>query len=51
MVEPLVSDLGWMQHHGVAHIANPILNDTELDKSGVALTMVARAAGHRSRYL
>ncbi|MFS7913794.1 hypothetical protein Hanom_Chr02g00145881 [Helianthus anomalus] len=46
-VEPLVSDLGWMQHQG---IANSILNATKLDKAVVVLTMVARAAG-RSGYV
>ncbi|KAJ0684355.1 hypothetical protein HanLR1_Chr11g0390311 [Helianthus annuus] len=45
-VEPLITDFGWLQHYGLAHIANSILNATELDRAVVALTMVARAAGH-----
>ncbi|MFS7968851.1 hypothetical protein Hanom_Chr09g00802361 [Helianthus anomalus] len=40
-----------MQNFGIAHIANSILNATELDKAVVALTMVAWAAGHRAGYL
>ncbi|KAJ0800745.1 hypothetical protein HanPI659440_Chr03g0107111 [Helianthus annuus] len=40
-----------MQHHGVAHIANSILNATELDKAVAGLTMAARAAGHRVGYV
>ncbi|KAF5790143.1 hypothetical protein HanXRQr2_Chr09g0379611 [Helianthus annuus] len=43
IVEPLITDLGWMQHSG---IANSILNAMELDK-----VVVARAAGHRARYV
>ncbi|MFS7995854.1 hypothetical protein Hanom_Chr12g01122951 [Helianthus anomalus] len=41
VVEPLISDLGLMQHHGVAHIANSILNATELDRAVAALNMAA----------
>ncbi|MFS7899157.1 hypothetical protein Hanom_Chr05g00405341 [Helianthus anomalus] len=40
-----------MQHSGVAHIANSILNAMELDKVVAALTMAARAADHRVGYL
>ncbi|MFS7905500.1 hypothetical protein Hanom_Chr01g00048441 [Helianthus anomalus] len=50
-VEPLITDLGWMQHYGVAHIANSILNVTELYLVMVALTMAARAAGHHVGYV
>ncbi|KAJ0832884.1 hypothetical protein HanPSC8_Chr15g0683841 [Helianthus annuus] len=50
-VDPLITDLGWMQHYGVAHIANSILNATKLDRVVAALTMVARAAGHRAGYV
>ncbi|MFS8020249.1 hypothetical protein Hanom_Chr15g01413321 [Helianthus anomalus] len=51
MVEPLLSDREWMQNFGIAHIANSILNATELDKEVAALTLVARASGHHARYL
>ncbi|KAF5801725.1 hypothetical protein HanRHA438_Chr06g0260651 [Helianthus annuus] len=37
-----------MQHHGVAHIANSILNATKLDKAVAGLTMATRAAGHHA---
>ncbi|MFS7947863.1 hypothetical protein Hanom_Chr06g00553181 [Helianthus anomalus] len=50
-VDPLIIDLGWMQHYGVTHISNSILNATELDRAVVMLTMVALAAGHRTGYL
>ncbi|KAJ0809883.1 hypothetical protein HanPI659440_Chr01g0020341 [Helianthus annuus] len=50
-VEPLITDLGWMQHYGVVHIANTILNVTELYRVVVALTMVARVAGHHVGYV
>ncbi|KAM0027658.1 hypothetical protein Hdeb2414_s0019g00542761 [Helianthus debilis subsp. tardiflorus] len=50
-VEPLVSDLGWMQHHEVVHIANLILNAIKLDKAVAVLTMAARSAGHRGGYV
>ncbi|KAJ0539635.1 hypothetical protein HanHA300_Chr08g0288631 [Helianthus annuus] len=50
-VEPLITDLGWLQHYGVAYVANSILNATELDRAVAALTMVARAAGHRAGYV
>ncbi|KAF5756378.1 hypothetical protein HanXRQr2_Chr17g0813951 [Helianthus annuus] len=50
-VESLLSDCEWMQNFGIAHITSSILNATELDKVVVALTMVARAAGHRVGYL
>ncbi|MFS8035252.1 hypothetical protein Hanom_Chr17g01590871 [Helianthus anomalus] len=40
-VEPLISDLGWMQHHGVAHT----------DKVVAVLTMAAWAAGYRAEYV
>ncbi|MFS7966194.1 hypothetical protein Hanom_Chr09g00771001 [Helianthus anomalus] len=38
-VEPLITDLGWLQHYGVTHIVNSILNADELDWAVVALTM------------
>ncbi|MFS7936578.1 hypothetical protein Hanom_Chr05g00417211 [Helianthus anomalus] len=38
IVDTLLADSEWMQHHGVAY----------LDKVVAALTMVARAAGHRA---
>ncbi|KAM0069572.1 hypothetical protein Hdeb2414_s0001g00003191 [Helianthus debilis subsp. tardiflorus] len=47
-VEPLITDLGWLQHYG---IANSILNDTELDRAVAVLPMVARAAGHHVGYV
>ncbi|KAM0035814.1 hypothetical protein Hdeb2414_s0015g00450971 [Helianthus debilis subsp. tardiflorus] len=47
-VEPLITDLGWLQHYGVAYIANSILNATELDRAVAVLTMATRAAGHRA---
>ncbi|MFS7912594.1 hypothetical protein Hanom_Chr02g00131791 [Helianthus anomalus] len=50
-VEPLITDLGWLQHYGVAYVANSILNATELDRAVAALTMAARAAGHRAGYV
>ncbi|KAJ0780539.1 hypothetical protein HanPI659440_Chr06g0238911 [Helianthus annuus] len=50
-VEPLISDLGWMQHYGVTHITNLILNAIELDRVVAALTMAVRAAGHRAGYV
>ncbi|KAJ0434628.1 hypothetical protein HanOQP8_Chr17g0669031 [Helianthus annuus] len=50
-VEPLLFDHEWMQNFGIAHIANSILNSTELDKVMAALTMAARAAGYRAGYL
>ncbi|KAJ0452921.1 hypothetical protein HanHA300_Chr15g0584501 [Helianthus annuus] len=40
-----------MQNFGIAHIANSILNATELDKSVVVLTMATRASCHRAGYL
>ncbi|MFS7968318.1 hypothetical protein Hanom_Chr09g00796021 [Helianthus anomalus] len=48
-VEPPITDFGWMQHFGVAHVStvNSIMNATELDKAVAALTMAARAPGHR----
>ncbi|KAF5781624.1 hypothetical protein HanPI659440_Chr11g0417651 [Helianthus annuus] len=51
IVDTLLSDSEWMQHHGVAHVANSILNETELDKAVVGLTMDAHAAGHRAGYV
>ncbi|MFS7946421.1 hypothetical protein Hanom_Chr06g00536131 [Helianthus anomalus] len=51
IVEQLLAGSDWMQHHGITHIANSILNATELDKAVAALTMVARAAGHRAGYV
>ncbi|KAJ0804628.1 hypothetical protein HanPI659440_Chr02g0040211 [Helianthus annuus] len=50
-VGPLISDLGWMQHHGVAHIANSILNATKLNRAVDALTKAPRAVGHRAGYV
>ncbi|MFS7964220.1 hypothetical protein Hanom_Chr08g00747621 [Helianthus anomalus] len=50
-VEPLISDLGWMQHIGVAHIANSILNAIKLDRAVAALTMVVQAPGHCASYV
>ncbi|KAJ0441464.1 hypothetical protein HanIR_Chr16g0798051 [Helianthus annuus] len=47
-VEPLLSDRECMKNFDIAHIANSILNATELDKAVAALTMAARAAGHRA---
>ncbi|MFS7966201.1 hypothetical protein Hanom_Chr09g00771071 [Helianthus anomalus] len=38
-VEPLITDLGWLQHYGAAHIENSILYADELDWAVVALTM------------
>ncbi|KAJ0533326.1 hypothetical protein HanRHA438_Chr09g0389301 [Helianthus annuus] len=40
-----------MRNHGVAAVANSILNAAELDQAVAALTDVARAVGHRSGYL
>ncbi|MFS7965961.1 hypothetical protein Hanom_Chr09g00768261 [Helianthus anomalus] len=40
-----------MQHHRVAHITNSIMIAIELDKAVAALTMAARAAGHRAGYV
>ncbi|KAL9994252.1 hypothetical protein Hdeb2414_s0007g00244311 [Helianthus debilis subsp. tardiflorus] len=40
-----------MQHYSVAHIANSILNVTELYRVVVALTMVAQAAGLHVGYV
>ncbi|KAJ0561048.1 hypothetical protein HanHA300_Chr06g0218431 [Helianthus annuus] len=40
-----------MRNHGVAAVANSILNATELDQAVTALTDAARAVGHRSGYL
>ncbi|KAJ0592419.1 hypothetical protein HanRHA438_Chr03g0112751 [Helianthus annuus] len=51
IIDTLLADSEWMQHHGVAHIANSILNATELDKAVAGLTMAARAAGHRVGYV
>ncbi|KAM0041827.1 hypothetical protein Hdeb2414_s0011g00370821 [Helianthus debilis subsp. tardiflorus] len=45
-VEPLISDLGWMQ----LIIANSILNATELDRAVDAPTKAARAVGHLAGY-
>ncbi|KAJ0785616.1 hypothetical protein HanOQP8_Chr02g0045191 [Helianthus annuus] len=50
-VGPLISDIGWMQHHGVAHIANSILNATELNQVMDALTKAARVVGHCAGYV
>ncbi|MFS7937927.1 hypothetical protein Hanom_Chr05g00433511 [Helianthus anomalus] len=50
-VEPLLTDPEWMQNYGVAHIANSILNATELDKAVVALTMATRSACYHAGYL
>ncbi|KAJ0777131.1 hypothetical protein HanPSC8_Chr02g0063141 [Helianthus annuus] len=50
-VEPLITDLGWLQHYGVAYVVNSILNATELDRAVAALTMTARSAGHRVGYV
>ncbi|MFS7936370.1 hypothetical protein Hanom_Chr05g00414791 [Helianthus anomalus] len=51
IVDSLLSDSEWMQHHGVTYVANYILNATELDKAVAALTKVARAAGHCAGYV
>ncbi|MFS8010832.1 hypothetical protein Hanom_Chr14g01301631 [Helianthus anomalus] len=50
-MEPIINDLGWLQNYGVTHIANSILNSTELDRAVVALTVAARAAGHHASYV
>ncbi|KAM0041028.1 hypothetical protein Hdeb2414_s0011g00361431 [Helianthus debilis subsp. tardiflorus] len=50
-VEPFINDLGWLQHYGVAHIANSILNANELDRAVAELTVASRAAGHRASYM
>ncbi|KAM0044002.1 hypothetical protein Hdeb2414_s0010g00348031 [Helianthus debilis subsp. tardiflorus] len=39
-----------MQNHGVAYVANSILNATELDRAVAGLTNAARAVGHRAGY-
>ncbi|KAF5778300.1 hypothetical protein HanRHA438_Chr12g0557251 [Helianthus annuus] len=51
IVDTLLSDSEWMREHGVAYVANSILNATELDKVVVALTDDSRAIGHRGGYL
>ncbi|KAM0050100.1 hypothetical protein Hdeb2414_s0008g00293711 [Helianthus debilis subsp. tardiflorus] len=50
-VEPLINDLSWLQNYGVAHIANSILNSTELDREVVALIVASQAVGHRAGYV
>ncbi|MFS7962468.1 hypothetical protein Hanom_Chr08g00726991 [Helianthus anomalus] len=47
----LLADSEWIQNHGVAYVANSILNATELDKAVVGLTMAMRAGGHRAWYV
>ncbi|MFS7946247.1 hypothetical protein Hanom_Chr06g00533771 [Helianthus anomalus] len=51
IVDTLLTDSEWMQHHAVAHVANSILNATELDKAVAGLIMAARAADHRVGYV
>ncbi|KAM0049875.1 hypothetical protein Hdeb2414_s0008g00291091 [Helianthus debilis subsp. tardiflorus] len=50
IVEPLITDLGWLQHYSVVHIANSILNATEFDRAVATLTMASQAAGHCAGY-
>ncbi|KAJ0669223.1 hypothetical protein HanPI659440_Chr17g0698591 [Helianthus annuus] len=47
----LLSNSEWMRNHGVAYVADSILNATELDRAVAGLTDVARAVGHRAGYL
>ncbi|KAM0061901.1 hypothetical protein Hdeb2414_s0004g00141651 [Helianthus debilis subsp. tardiflorus] len=51
IVDTLVAESEWMRNHGVATVANTILNATELDQAVATLTDVARAVGHRGGYL
>ncbi|KAM0042760.1 hypothetical protein Hdeb2414_s0010g00333571 [Helianthus debilis subsp. tardiflorus] len=51
IVDTLLSDSEWMREHGVAYVANSILNATELDKVVAALTDATRAVGHRAGYV
>ncbi|KAJ0754126.1 hypothetical protein HanPI659440_Chr09g0343431 [Helianthus annuus] len=51
IVDTFVSESEWMRNHGVAAVANSILNATELDQAVATLTDAARAVGHRGGYL
>ncbi|KAJ0804647.1 hypothetical protein HanPI659440_Chr02g0040481 [Helianthus annuus] len=51
IVDTLISEYEWMQLHGVAVVANSILNATELDKAADALMNTTRVVGHRGGYL
>ncbi|KAM0025446.1 hypothetical protein Hdeb2414_s0021g00574711 [Helianthus debilis subsp. tardiflorus] len=51
IVDTLVSESKWMRNHGVAAVANCILNATEVDQAVAALTDVTHVVGHRGGYL
>ncbi|KAM0064619.1 hypothetical protein Hdeb2414_s0003g00105121 [Helianthus debilis subsp. tardiflorus] len=51
IVDTLVSESEWVRNHGVAVVANSILNAIELDQEVAALTDVVRAVGQRGGYL
>ncbi|KAM0035838.1 hypothetical protein Hdeb2414_s0015g00451251 [Helianthus debilis subsp. tardiflorus] len=51
IVDTLIAESEWMRNHGVAAVANSILNATELDQAVAALTDAARAVGHHGGYL
>ncbi|MFS7945105.1 hypothetical protein Hanom_Chr06g00520061 [Helianthus anomalus] len=51
VVDSLLSDSEWMQNHGVAYVANSILNATELDQVVAGLTDATRVVGHRGGYM
>ncbi|KAJ0734414.1 hypothetical protein HanPI659440_Chr11g0419811 [Helianthus annuus] len=45
IVDTLISESEWMRNHGVAAVANSILNATELDHAVATLTDIACAVG------
>ncbi|MFS7911574.1 hypothetical protein Hanom_Chr02g00119751 [Helianthus anomalus] len=51
IIDTLVSEFECMRNHGVAAVANSILNATEMDQAVAALTDVACAVGHHGGYL
>ncbi|KAJ0694650.1 hypothetical protein HanPI659440_Chr15g0611221 [Helianthus annuus] len=50
MLETLVNNPVWLQHHGIIHVANVVLNSVEIDETVAALMVAARSVGHQEGY-
>ncbi|MFS7947643.1 hypothetical protein Hanom_Chr06g00550671 [Helianthus anomalus] len=50
MLETLVNNSVWLQHHGIIHVANVILSSVELDETIFALTAAACLVNHQVGY-
>ncbi|KAJ0793606.1 hypothetical protein HanOQP8_Chr01g0031251 [Helianthus annuus] len=50
IMDPLINNMLWMQHHGVINIVNSILNSIELDESVAKLMVTECHDGYAQGY-